>query len=375
MTDGLTFAKRGAGAIEKKERGDFGPVVKFFKLEDGEATVLRFLTDSQPVEVDGVLRGGWLPVLQHDPLPTRAKPEGVENWPAFMGAPCRYADIFGGQYADCIVCDTKIGTPSGKGKVGPAKVKYWSVAAEREEYQDEATGQRRYRDKLRHYTVKDEKTGEDVEKSERILYIVNLSNQNFYDKLAGFASIYGTLLDRDYYVKRTGAKLDTDYVVAPLDPIEKDGVRFDVRVPEHMAKYLPAALEVGSAAASDGYLEPVISERSSDQFYNKFWGSGPVAQAGGGTGGATAAPTAPETPQTDLPTDQGATDVSSLIDRMKSAGGPPAEAAAQPTPPAAAAPTPPAAPTAPTPPASVETPAAPTEPALVGASAGTVDFD
>src|SRR5580704_3494298 len=110
MTDALTFAKRGAGAIEKKERGDFGPRVTFFKLEDGEAKVLRLLTDSQPTEVDGTLRGGWLPVLQHDPLPTRAKPEGVENWPLFMGAPCRYADIFGGQYTDCIVCDTKIGT-------------------------------------------------------------------------------------------------------------------------------------------------------------------------------------------------------------------------------------------------------------------------
>src|ERR1035441_9222062 len=104
MTVTPNFAKRGEGAIEKKVGGDFGPKITFFSLDDGEVAILRFLTDKEPVEVNGELVGGWLPVLQHDPISNLkpnpdppAKPED-NHWPKWMGAVCRNDVIFHGEY-------------------------------------------------------------------------------------------------------------------------------------------------------------------------------------------------------------------------------------------------------------------------------------
>src|SRR5690606_28112718 len=102
--------------------------------------------------------------------------------------------------------------------------------------------------------------------------IVNLGYNNFFGKLTGFAKVYGTILDRDYHIRRRGSgPRDTDYIISPLDPIPvaddkpgiegKDGRRYyDLRHPEIAARY-----EYHTT------LEDIIAHRASDEYYHRFF--------------------------------------------------------------------------------------------------------
>lgn len=54
----------------------------------------------------------------------------------------------------------------------------------------------------------------------RTFGILQQSLGNFWDQFDGYQRRYGTLVDRDYLVERTGSGFDTKYTIIPIDPVE-----------------------------------------------------------------------------------------------------------------------------------------------------------
>lgn len=103
-----------------------------------------------------------------------------------------------------------------------------------------------YKDKLRDYTINDEALLEELKelakdgkvtlednvlKNVPEIGMVKQALGNFWKPLNGYFSRYGTIMDRDYEISRTGAGLDTDYTIIPCDPI--DGFKEEDEVISH----------------------------------------------------------------------------------------------------------------------------------------------
>lgn len=245
MSDGPSFRK-GAEAAQEATKGGAFARTEFFKLEDGKTTVLRFLTDADE----------WIVVDQHQMVPTKPAPEGFSgNWPERMGSICRNDPAFRGVYDECYICDHIV---DGK-KVRKPSARSWALACLREEVVEDGkiVG---LRDLTREVTLPEKDGQPEQTITEKAIVVVNMGYKNFFSVLQGFAGRYGTILDRDYWVKRSGAGTDTTYQIVPLDPIEIDGKRFDLREPEFMARY-ETSLDI----------EEVVTERADDKFYARFF--------------------------------------------------------------------------------------------------------
>lgn len=262
----LDFGRGVSAAQEAAKRSGSGGRIGFFSLDDKESAILRFITDADPDE-NGV--GGWITVLQHNSVPTKAKPKAFpgQNWPAFMSAVCRNGKPF--NFGDCYICAT-LPEPENdsKGKKkqprGVAKPRTWALACLREAVKE---GGRiiGYRDKRKEVTKKVD--GEDKTTEERELVLVNLGYNNFFEHLEGPAAVYDTLLDRDYHITRKGTGLDTEYQPVALDPITMEGgARYDLRDPEVLKRY-----GFDSLAEADELLQEEISNRASEDFYARFF--------------------------------------------------------------------------------------------------------
>jgi hypothetical protein len=236
----------------------------FFSLKDGESATIRFLTDADPTEVEpGVLAGGWITVLQHQNVQTKAAPAGFQgNWPGHMTAICRAQNLtelgIDSPFADCALC------MSGSKQTQ----RTWALAVLREEVREggRTTG---FRDVTREVVVKEGQPPT----TEPAIVVINLGRRNFFGPISGWYGRNGTVLDRDFAVTRTGDGLDTLYNPIGLDPIgTADGRTFDLRDPEFMARYLPDVEGPNDyATASDKMLVPILSDRISDAYYGKFF--------------------------------------------------------------------------------------------------------
>ena len=91
----------------------------------------------------------------------------------------------------------------------------WSAL--RDEVRDENGQLQGYTDRTRDVENSDGKTV-----TEKDLQIINLGWGNFFSVLDGMASHFGTIVDRDYVIKRKGSGLDTKYQAINLDPIGLD---------------------------------------------------------------------------------------------------------------------------------------------------------
>ena len=312
MSTSPSFAK--GVAASKSEQKSFDKT-HFFSIENGESVVVRFLTDMDPVEgPSGDLAGGLVTVFQHQNVPTLGKPADSKatKWPTHMAAPCRRDPAFVGMYDECYICDVIMKQDS---KVKRGK-RSWALAVLREEVKEDArvVG---YRTKKRKFTRKvDDK---EVEVEEPAIVICNMADRNFFTPLGGFYSVYGTILDRDYHIRRSGESTETTYQIVGLDPVPaSEGGTLDLRNDEMMAKFLPKAAEIGYAAASDDKLYPIIEERTNDDFYGTFFDP---TKRGGGTESA-AAPTA-QAPATDA--DASPEALAALRDRVRGFPSPAAE--------------------------------------------------
>lgn len=262
MAESANF-RRGAKAAKEASKGTDFARTKFFGLKDQEVAYIRFLMDADE----------WISVDQHQMVPTKPKPDSYkgENWPEKMGAVCRRDEAF--SYGECYICDFLVGDGT---KVRKPSSRVWAIAALREEIigdgSPELGGPDKkgkvfgMRDKTREVTIpaREAKDGQEARPEQTIeekdIVVVNLGYKNFFGIVEGYAERYGTVCDRDFWIKREGADQSTQYKVVPVDdPVrDKDGNVLSPKThPERWAHEI--------------VLEDVISERASDEFYAKFF--------------------------------------------------------------------------------------------------------
>lgn len=267
--------RRGSDVIEASKSGTAFAKTNFFSLKDGESAVLRFLTDWDDIIV----------VNQHSMVPTKTAPaDFTGNWPQAVTSVCRRDPAFKSfGYADCYVCDHI----SIKGKPARPQARQWALAVLRESVKENGVVVG-FRDAVRRVAeIKDGKpTGNEVE--EKAIVVVNMAYNNFFNSLDGFCSVYHTIVDRDYTIRRTGSGLDTVYHIIPMDvSILPDGRRFDLRDPELMARYEPLP-----------DLGKIVTDRSADDYYARFIDTRMANPSSSKTDAPVAAPV--PTPQTDV---------------------------------------------------------------------------
>ena len=256
---------------------------EYLKIEDGGSVIVRFLTDYDANEDPrtGELVGGFLGVKQHQQIPTKPQPSDYKSqkpWPSYMGAVCRKDSAF--EYSDCYICDVM--RPADSTLKAPA-YRMFALACLREEVFE--NGQRvGVRDQVREVARKDA-NGKDATFQEKRIIVLNFGRKNFFEALEGWGAHLGTILDRDFTIKRIGEGIATDYQFYPFDPIDAEGPdgsvqRFDLREDFFMARYYPDALTIGYGKASDEALVPVIEDKASDKFYGRFFDPTYVALLG-----------------------------------------------------------------------------------------------
>jgi hypothetical protein len=265
MSKFRTGADAAKDAAASKSGASFAKT-HYFSLSDGEEIVVRFLTDAD----------SWITVDQHTFVPTKKQPSDYEgNWPRGMGAVCRRTKLADNStlYRDCFICDH---VTKQDGSPFKPSSRTWATAVIREEVRDDNGVVVGFADQTREVVdVRDGKpTGE--RRTEKATVIVNMGYRNFFGALQGFAGRYGTVLDRDYYIRREGDGLQTVYHIIPADPIDvsdpdnaSSTVRFDLRDRRFMSRY--------EADVPD--LEGIVMDKASDGFYERFFITGDSASS------------------------------------------------------------------------------------------------
>lgn len=275
--------RRGGTAAEQAEKeanvsssGRRGP--DFFGLkEDGDSTVLRLLTDHDD----------WIWVDQHSFVPTKPGPKDAEKWPKSMTSVCRRDKAFSGHYEDCYICDQKLNNSFGK--VASPRVRVWALAVERELVRGDGSealggpakqgvviGVRDKIDEIDELNADNKPTGNKLHYPR--LLIINMPMKGFFSHFKALHGLYGTVADRDFVVTRSGKGTETEYKIAPIDPIP------DVR-PGTPAwdKYLQAVNE------RDVSLEAIVADKASDEYYARFFDPTKTVEKDGTVVAATAA--------------------------------------------------------------------------------------
>lgn len=280
--------RRGTDEAKEASKGVSFARTHYFSLDGNPSSpnnraIIRFLTDYTDLIV----------VNQHNNIPTKAQPKDYDgqNWPSRMSAVCRNDEAFAGMYDDCFICDHIV---DGK-KIKRPGARSWALAVLREEVLEDGVVVG-LRDQIREVAEVDadgKATGE--VRLEKAIVVVNMGYKNFFAAVEGFGKHYKTLLDRDYQITRSGEDTDTTYAVVPLDriPVDDDGNFYDLRKPEFMDRYKPAQT-----------LEEIVIERSSDDFYARFFDTRVEAPAREGATSGKATKTKAKGKKADAPARQ-----------------------------------------------------------------------
>lgn len=292
--------------------------------EDGATCLVRFVTDEPP----GGPNGANIYVNQHY-VPTKGAPKGKpkeSDWPDRAGAVCRYTKVGPknnqrSAYNDCYICDIM---RDNKGKKYSNGQRGWAIAVIRkevvgtQEMVDQGLIPEQKLGVVVGYTddtieadeigPDDKPTGNKVQKKNYV--IVNLGLKNFWNGILAFYKRYGTLLDRDYEITRSGEGTDTDYKAVPLDVIQKNVLDengqptgqkepFDLRDEKYAALYNDHGIDLKkiivrqmSKAHYDRYFDPRVEvdweQENSDDTPSAASGG---TRAAANPDSATAAPT------------------------------------------------------------------------------------
>ncbi|MGA5598451.1 hypothetical protein ACPCSE_29875 [Streptomyces cellulosae] len=280
--------RRGGTAAEQAEKeanvsssGRRGP--DFFGLkEDGDSTVIRLLTDHDD----------WIWVGQHSFVPTKPGPKDAEKWPKNMTSVCRKDSAFEGIYGDCYICDAKI--KNSFGKVASARIRVWALGVERELVRGDGTealggpskqgvviGVRDKVDEVDELDADGKPTGNKLNYP-RII-VINMPMKGFFSHLKAIHGLYGTVVDRDFQVTRSGTGTDTEYKFAAIDPI-RDATGSNAVAPGTPAwdKYLQAVSE------REISLEGIVADKATDEYYARFFDPTKTVQKDGTIVAATA---------------------------------------------------------------------------------------
>lgn len=260
----------GVETLGRKAQGPSFARTTFFGLDDGQEVVVRFLTDYDEV----------VTVDQHQGATARPRPDWLgadAKWSPRWGCVCRNTVMGDGvtrlwQVMDdaadmegCYVCDN-VRVTGGKqdGQLDRPKARGWALACIRNEVLgdgSEEKGGPAMQGQIVSYidaTREVERDGKVTQ--EKDIQVVNMGHMNFFSLLAGTHRRYGTLLDRDFAIKRVGEGLNTTYQIVHLDPIPGH----DLRDPAIMAEYKYEDLDdivMGRAEASylRRYFDPTYT--------------------------------------------------------------------------------------------------------------------
>jgi hypothetical protein len=332
----------------------------------------------------------WPSVEVHTMVPVqKEKPADRRTWPKTVPAICRRTKLpdstppdvqatmpfFPYLYPDCYVCD-HIRKPDGKPISRTSRS--FTLLVIREEVRGDGSpelgGETNkgkllgYKDRMKEVAVVDSagKPTGDVEKV-RDIRIVQQAYSNFFIHLEGMAGVHGTLLDRDYFIKRKGESTDTEYQIVHLDPQYVNGangaVIFDLRSPEFAKRYNIEVTPQGRVYPKELDLDEHIERQMADRYYGLYLDPRiPQPVEGSGDSSAAATPAVPQVakPDTEATSDQMAALRDRVVGYSKTqaveGNGAPAEAP-QSVPEPAAAQAPVQVPSAP--PAAVQAPPAP----------------
>ncbi|MGW9067869.1 hypothetical protein ACWGQT_00255 [Streptomyces yangpuensis] len=311
----MTFRRGGSAAEEADKEANASSggrrTIDYFSLKsDGEETAIRLLTDHDD----------WIWVEQHSFVPTKAAPQGAENWPKSMTAVCRKDEAFAGHYTDCYICDNKI--KNNFGKLASSRIRVWALAVEREVVRGDGSealggpsmkgiviGVRDKVDEVDELDADDKPTGVKL-RYPRII-IVNQPMKGFFANLKALHGLYGTVCDRDFSVTRDGTGTDTNYKIVPIDPVPdvKPGT-------PTWDKYLQAAQERGVN------LDATVADKASDAYYARFFDPAKQVDKEGNVTAASASGTGP----VNLPAATGTAQAlpQDLRDRIRNLGSTPA---------------------------------------------------
>lgn len=301
MIDEFDFSGSTGAAVAKESNkgGDFQREVQFLALDASESGVsegrdrgiFRFVTDHERKPwMDGFgntkYNFAWITTTMHYAR-TKQRPEYVKEgarWSEKMWAVCRKDKIFRAKYHDqCILHDQQ----------QKASDRTWALAIEREQVIEngQIVG---IRDKMREVLEFDADNKPIVlsQEGDKKTYkkkwvpawtVMNLGWKNFFSPLNGQASYFQTVLGRDFFITRQGmGPNDTVYSFIPLDPIQMGGEwAQQAGVPEGTVYDL--GMVVGQAENGRPIpmmerlypdmpdLRRIIAERTSDDFYGRFF--------------------------------------------------------------------------------------------------------
>jgi hypothetical protein len=134
-----------------------------------------------------------------------------------------------------------------------------------------------YKDKTVEVAKRDKDGKETGETEERPAYVqISQGYKNFWSGFVGSYDMYGTLLDRDYKITRSGSgPTDTEYLVAAANPMavkDDDGnkVIMDLRVGWIRDKFYPNAPDLGE----------IVEGKMNDEFFSHFFLGGSTSDSG-----------------------------------------------------------------------------------------------
>jgi hypothetical protein len=282
--------RRGGTAAEQAEKeasvsssGRRGP--DYFGLkDDGDSAVVRLLTDHDD----------WIWVNQHSFVPTKAGPKDAEKWPKNMTSVCRYDKAFDGHYADCYIDDAKL--KNSFGKVASARPRVWALAVEREIVRGDGSealggpakqgvvvGIRDKIDEVDELGTDGKPTGAKLQYPR--IVVINQPMKGFFSHFKALHGLYGTVVDRDFSITRSGTGTDTEYKIVPIDPIADPATGQNLIKPGTpiWEKYLQAVAE------REISLEGIVADKASDEYYARFFDPTKSVDKDGNITSATAA--------------------------------------------------------------------------------------
>jgi hypothetical protein len=275
MTDMATrsFVRGAAAAKAAVKQAPSTDRPGYFKLADGETAFVRFLIDFDE----------WPTADRHNFIPTKPKPADWEgNWPESVSPVCRNSKMGDGLplYGDCYV--EASGMKKKNGKPHRPQARTWAIGVLREEVLGDGTEQMGgpskfgkrlgFRDKTKEVDELKKNAAGDYEPSGKKIkvkdiVIFTMGWQNFFNALEGAANIFGTVLDRDFAITRSGAELDTTYQITGLDATPGH----DLRDPETAAKYGITIAPDGTRQYPDNIdCQKLIAAQASDEFYARY---------------------------------------------------------------------------------------------------------